>query len=350
MQKLTGLERLFKAVHLQEPDVVPHVELLIDPKVRNAILPDASYEDFVEFMDLDAFVFHDKINWRYETLDASKKIMRDQWGSIVRFTSQMIPHPLEPAIKSVKDVDAYVPPDADLSWRYEKLEESVKRFKGEKAVIAYVADVFNVAKDFLLGDEEYFKSMIKNPDVINQVSEIVLNYNLKYIKNCLDVGADIVWIGGDWAVTQGPMVSPEFTKRFLVPPLRKAAEYAHSRGAPVFKHTDGNIWLIFDLIIEAGADAIHPLEPVASMDIGEAKAKYGHRVCLMGHIDCGRLLSWGTEEEVREEVKNCIRKAGVGGGLICGSSNSVHAAVNPANYVAMVKAIREYGQYPLNLD
>ena len=47
MQKLTGLERILKTVKLQEPDRVPHFELLIDKKVRDVILPDASYADSI---------------------------------------------------------------------------------------------------------------------------------------------------------------------------------------------------------------------------------------------------------------------------------------------------------------
>jgi hypothetical protein len=32
------------------------------------------------------------------------------------------------------------------------------------------------------------------------------------------------------------------------------------------------------------------------------------------------------------------------------SSNTIHGAVNPENYVVMIEAIREYGRYPLALD
>jgi uroporphyrinogen decarboxylase len=55
-------------------------------------------------------------------------------------------------------------------------------------------------------------------------------------------------------------------------------------------------------------------------------------------------------EEVRQETKEVIRKAGVGGGLIVASSNTIHSAVKPENYVEMVRTIREYGQYPLDID
>ncbi|GAI03704.1 unnamed protein product, partial [marine sediment metagenome] len=134
---------------------------------------------------------------------------------------------------------------------------------------------------------------------------------------------------------------------FLTPGLKQIVQYCHSRGVPCLKHTDGNIWSIFDLIVETGTDAIHPIDPSAGMDFGEAKAKYGDKVCLIGGVDCGALLSWGTEDQVREGVKEAIRKAGKGGGYICASSNSIHAGVKPENYVAMIKAIREYGKYPL---
>lgn len=349
MPKLNGRERLFKAIRLQEPDIVPHFEILIHQNVRDGLQPGSSYEDIAEYLDLDGVVFHDKVNWKYQPIDVSKKIMLDQWGSIVRFTSEDIPHPMEPPIKSEKDLETYVPPDPDQDWRYERLEEVVKRFKGNKAIIAFVNGVFGMAKE-LLGDVLYFKGMLKNPDLVDRVNEIVLEYNLKYIKNCLDVGADMIFDGGDWAITEGPWVSPKLTERYMVPPLRKITEYCHSRETPCLKHTDGNIWPIFDLIVEAGVDLVHPIDPEAGMDIGEAKANYGHKICLMGNIDCGSLLCWGSEEEVRQEVKNCIRKAGAGGGLVCSSSNTIQSAVKPENYLAMVKAIKEYGQYPLHLD
>lgn len=83
MQKLTSLERIFRTLALQEPDYVPTLELIIDQKVRDAILPGASYEDFVEFMNLDE----------------AKGIIRDKFGVIKRWTSEVDPMPVEAVIK-----------------------------------------------------------------------------------------------------------------------------------------------------------------------------------------------------------------------------------------------------------
>ena len=109
-------------------------------------------------------------------------------------------------------------------------------------------------------------------------------------------------------------MSPRHFKRFVFPPLKAMVTESKTRGAYCLKHTDGNIWKIFDMIVESGIDGIHPLEPVAGMDIGEAKLKYGDRITVMGNVDCGYTLSWGTAEEVRKAVRDCIKKAAPGGG------------------------------------
>jgi hypothetical protein len=117
-------------------------------------------------------------------------------------------------------------------------------------------------------------------------------------------------------------------------------------GVPVFKRTDGNITKILDLIVGTGIDGLHPIDPMAGMDLGEVKQRHRDRICLMGNIDCGATLSWKSVEEVRTEVREAIRKAGRGGGYICMSSNSIHSGVRPENCAAMVAAIREFGEYP----
>jgi len=125
-------------------------------------------------------------------------------------------------------------------------------------------------------------------------------------------------------------------------------DLAKAKGVLFIKHTDGNLWPIMDLMVDTGIEGLDPIEPIAGMDIGEVKRRYGDRIALAGNVDCGELLSRGTPEEVVEAVKETIAKAAVGGGHILASSNSIHPAVNPQNYRAMVEAGKRYGQYPLD--
>ena len=72
------------------------------------------------------------------------------------------------------------------------------------------------------------------------------------------------------------------------------------------------------------------------------KQEYGDRVALKGNVDCAHTLTFGSEEDVVKETKEVIRKGAAGGGFILSSSNSIHTAVKPGNYLAMWNAIRMY--------
>ncbi len=62
------------------------------------------------------------------------------------------------------------------------------------------------------------------------------------------------------------------------------------------------------MIIDLGNDRLDPIDPVAGMDLGEVKAKYGQRVALKGNVDCAQLMTFGTPEEVIAATKEALRK------------------------------------------
>ena len=189
---------------------------------------------------------------------------------------------------------------------------------------------------------------IANPNLAKKVTGLCVEYNMQAALNALNHGAEVIMIGDDYAGKDGPLMSPAHFKEFILPGLKKIVQAIKKQGGYVVKHTDGNIWPIIDMIVEAGIDGLHPLEPPAGMDIGKVKKLYGDHICVMGNIDCSHTLSFGTPAEVVREVKECILKASIGGGHIMMSSNSIHSGVKPENYVAMVKATKEYGRYPID--
>jgi uroporphyrinogen decarboxylase len=348
MKTLTGAERVFKALQLQEPDRVPFYERP-NNKIKEEILPGSSDDDVVKYFDLDAVSVGDRglPGYRIETLDASH--FRNQWGTIMRVMSEYdSPHPVEGAIKTEKNLNTWHPPNPDEPWRYEMLAELVKRYKGQRAIIASFQDPFNVANE-VRGAAAHYMDFVRNPDLVDRLAGLIRDYYLRYIRNCIEVGAEIILFGGDYATTKWPMLSREHFAKHVIPVLKALVDETKSRGAYFVKHTDGNIMPIIDMILDTGIHGLHPIDPNAGMDLGEVKKKYGHRVCLVGNVDCAYTLTWGTVEEVREDVKRCIRQAARGGGYICMSSNSIHSAVKPENYVEMVKAIRDYGKYPISI-
>jgi uroporphyrinogen decarboxylase len=144
-------------------------------------------------------------------------------------------------------------------------------------------------------------------------------------------------------------MSPQHFRELFYPGLCRVMGGFKELGLTVIKHTDGNLWPIIDMIVDSGIDCLDPLDPLGGMDLAEVKAKYGHRIALKGNVDCVHLLSFGTPEEVVEATKEALRQGAPGGGYILSSSNSIHSAVKPENYQAMLDTWREYGRYPISL-
>ncbi len=72
--------------------------------------------------------------------------------------------------------------------------------------------------------------------------------------------------------------------------------------------------------------------------------RYGDKICILGNVDCRCILPFGTEEEVRRDVRRCINAAAGGGGYMLASSNSIHANCKVENVYTMMDETRRYGK------
>jgi uroporphyrinogen decarboxylase len=129
--------------------------------------------------------------------------------------------------------------------------------------------------------------------------------------------------------------------------MKKLAAIAHEADLPFIFHSDGKLWDVIPDLIALGVDALHPIEPKA-MDINEVKAKYGDRLALIGNIDMN-LLTLGTPEQIRAEVRQRIKDLAPGGGYAVGANPGIAYYVKPENYDAMRQAVFEFGKYPIRL-
>jgi len=93
-------------------------------------------------------------------------------------------------------------------------------------------------------------------------------------------------------------------------------------------------------IVDYGFVGLHPIEP-KPMDAAEVKAKWGKKICLLGHIDVD-LLARGTPQQIREQTQRNLDRLARDGGYCPGSGNSVPDYVPLQNFMAMIEAIREW--------
>jgi len=342
---MLNIERAKLALEKKMPDRVPIFELMIDPKVIKAICPLCSYADFVEKYDFDIVLTGTpSSNYRNKIIKKEPLTYRDEWGVIRRYTGEIVAFPMEGPIKSEKDIESYTPPDPEDDFRFKSLNELVKRFKGKKLIGMHVHDAFSYPT-YLRGMDNFLMDLIADPEFAKRLIKIAVEHTKSLMRKAVKLGAELFVFGDDYGSTDGPLMSPNHFKEFFLPGLTEVVQLAKNLGAYAIKHTDGNINKIIEMIVGSGIDGIHPLDPEAGMDITEIKQKFKGRVCLLGNIDTGKILSNSSPEVVEETVKNTILDVAPGGGYIIASANSIHSHVKPQNYMSMLKAARKYGNY-----
>jgi uroporphyrinogen decarboxylase len=345
--EMTSQERVLAVIRREEPDRIPTFEWDIDSDLIRTMTGGKGYDDFLEMFELDAVMCGP--DYRKTPLD--NELLLDEWG-VTRTKGHeeyaMAVDEFAP-IKNWTDLEKWAPPDPYASYRFETMKRQVKRFKGKKAIFFRSRDVWSNPRD-LLGYAQLFMDCLQRPDLLEALVEKCINHSIALLPMAAELGAEIVITGDDIADNRRTMMSPKVWQSLFLPHFKRWVTAIHDHGMYYWKHTDGNIMTVMDSFVEAGVDGIDPIDPLAKMDLATVKKLYGHKMAIKGNVDCAFLLMDGPEEAVIEATKNCIRIAGPGGGYACSSSNSIHSGVKPVFYLAMLRTIREYGVYPLDMD
>ena len=341
MVEMTSEERVLRVLQRQEPDRVPHFEWLVDRRVREALCPGCkNHNDFASQMGHDAIV----VDPIYKKERVGSNRWRSEWGFVTQDTPEEHGIEVESPIKTMADFERYTPPDPHLRERFTGIEDAVEKYKGDKAVVVHLNDVFSLPR-YLMGMQDLLMAIALDPDLVKGLVEMSVQINLELAKEVAARGVKIVYTGDDIAYNKGPLMSPKHFRELLYPGFRRVMSGFKELGLYVIKHTDGNLWSIIDMIVDSGIDCLDPIDPLAGMDLGEVKAKFGHRIALKGNVDCAHLMTYGTPDEVVEATKVALRQGMPGGGYILSSSNSIHSAVKPENYAALMRTWREFGRY-----
>jgi uroporphyrinogen decarboxylase len=268
---------------------------------------------------------------------------RDGWGTVWARSPHGMAYVVETPLKEPGDLDNYECPAVGPAEMF-MVQLARQRFGQEKAVCFMMRGTF-VRSWRLRGMEALLMDMVDRPAFVHRLAEMVTGYNLALCEQLVQAGADVLIVEDDVAGNDRTLMSPRHYRQFIAPYNRRCLDFAHRHGLRVVRHSDGNLWAILDDLMAMGYDGLNPLEPQAGMDLKQIKGYCGDRICLLGNIDCGDLLSTGSVEEVEAAVLQAIEDAAPGGGYVLCSSNSIHPGVRPENLLAMVRAAREHGVY-----
>lgn len=224
-----------------------------------------------------------------------------------------------------------------------KLRESTNR-----AIIGLFGGPLFEGGQQLFGMETYLILLAQDPELVKQfldrLMEIYLR-RLEFFLRAVGPYIDIILFSDDYGTQNAPQISPQMFRRYFKPRHQQIWGYAKQL-APVkiLLHSCGSIRAFLPDLIEAGLDAVNPVQITArKMEPVQLKADLGRQIVLWGGgCDTQHVLPNAAPSEVREHVLRNLEILAPGGGFVFQQIHNIQANVPPENVVAMFDAVAEW--------
>ncbi|MGQ9628828.1 MAG: uroporphyrinogen decarboxylase family protein [bacterium] len=255
-----------------------------------------------------------------------------------------MPEFIEYPVKNLRDFEALKERlDPRTPERFPEDWEDIARSLNARDSILVLGQVeisfFGWHRD-LMGVERLLVSFYDQPELIHAISRHHVHFLKElYSKVMRDVEFDFVFMWEDMAFKNGPLISPEFVREFMLPYYREITGFfKESGGYKILLDSDGDIAKLIPLFREGGVDGLLPFECAAGMDIRRVREEYPDLI-IAGGID-KREIAKGREaidRELESKLPFMFRR----GGYLPSMDHHVPPEVSFEDFMYYVERVKE---------
>ena len=198
----------------------------------------------------------------------------------------------------------------------------------------------------LVGMENLMCLFYSEPQAVHELLHGIMDFQIGIAGHYVNNGVEKVNCGDDLGTQNGLLLSPRILNEFFVPEYRRLYQFYKQMDVLIEFHSCGHITPLIDLFIDMGIDILNPVQATAN-DLDFLRQKTQGRMALHGGVRSSLLVS-GPVEAIRAEVGQRIYHLGEMGGYFCAPDQVMPWPT--AHYQALVQAVEEYGQYPVNRE
>jgi hypothetical protein len=369
---MTARERVVAALTCRQPDRVPLLALGIDPLDPGWRGRDASYRPLIDLLLEEQVEI--KHRWGVDTgafysaapMHITSRVIEQGGRTRTETTLHTPKGPLTavsqavPATTVTATIKNYVQSEEDLdrllSLPYQPPRPDVSSFAeadrevGDRGVVTCrIADPMGIVGGACQA-EALVLLCATQTDVIVRALDVYMERIYGFLEHVLRGGAKPIFIIIGPEYVTPPLLSPRFFRPLVTGYLSRLVELIHAHGALAIIHCHGNVDAVLEALIETGADGLHPVEapPMGDVTLAEAKRRMEGRMAIVGNMQIGDLYD-RTPDEINRQVRDAIRDAGRGGGLVLATTATPYQLpLSPRtleNYRALIEACQTYGAY-----
>ena len=247
---------------------------------------------------------------------------------------------------TIDDLERYKWPQADW-FDFTPARDQARQARQHQAVMAgYMAPLYY--HTLLRGMESAMMDPLEQPEfthhLLNRLCDSFVEYHERLFQSCEGL-IDMAQVTDDLGCQTGPLISLDTFREFYKPHMQRFIDLCHAHGIAVFHHDDGSCRAFLPDLVGMGIDILNPIQHnCPGMDMRELKRDFGSRICFHGGVDNQQILPFGSPEQVRQEVRDCIDSmAGDGTGYILAPCHNLQAVSPMENIIAMFDEAWNYG-------
>jgi len=239
------------------------------------------------------------------------------------------------------DLSNFHAPDANDPAQYEHVERLVGQYGDEYFTVGRVhCTIFELAWA-LRGFENLLVDLMMDPDLANQILDVVAGYHKDVAVNMAKRGVDMVWLGDDWGAQNSSIVSVDTWNEFFKPRYADicSAIKAVNPNIHIGFHSDGCVYNMIPGLIDVGVDVLNPIQ-TECMDPAYLKREYGDKLSFFGGVAVQSTLPLGSPADIQAEFKWLRETLGAGGGWICAPTHHVQLDTPIENFIELTRCIQ----------
>ena len=188
---------------------------------------------------------------------------------------------------------------------------------------------------WLVGVTPLMMGLINSPDEVSKILNTMTTTIIRWLHAQLDTlhQPEGIMLLDDLV----GLVSKRHYEMLIHPHLRRI--FDEFEGLIRVYHNDTPCLHLVESLAEAGFDVFNFSH---QMDIGEVKARMGHRVAVMGNVPPLDVGVRGTPADVARWARECLEKGAPGGGMILSFGGGVSPGTPPENIDALLQTARQW--------
>ncbi len=267
-------------------------------------------------------------------------VVYDWWG--VGFDAQEEGYfVVENPLATNKDLEAYKWPDPNDPSLFERAARVIAEDQGEHFITPNFGFALFERAWALRGFETLLMDIVLDPSFVEELLDRITEIQLVLAKRYLDLGVDGGYFGDDYGSQKNMLFSPKTWRKMIKPRLQRIFTPFREAGLPVILHSDGQIREILPDLVEIGLTCYNPVQPEV-IDHAWLKSNFGQHLAYYGGISTQTALPYGTPEDVKKSVTNCIADlTSNGSGLFMSPSHRLMSDIPMENVAAMLDAFSQ---------